>query len=210
MKQLQFILLLFLTLNLSAQQTKDETIFGDVNRIGAFGGPLFEFSDFGDNPNTAVGGAGALILDDFFLGGYGMGGIDFSDIETDGSTTQSIQDLDFGHGGLWLGITPKQEKAIHPFGAVKLGWGSVNYEVVTDLGSGNEETNDVKDRVFVVTPEAGVEFNIFDFFRVATTVNYRLVDGLDRNLNGFEDKDFSKLGATLTLRFGGFGNYWWD
>lgn len=212
MKQLQLIILLFITFNLSAQnaKTQDETIFGDVDRIGAFGGPLFEFSDFGDNPNTAVGGGGALILDNFFLGGYGMGSIDFSDLEFEKQPASDIQGLDFGHGGLWLGITPKQEKSIHPFASAKLGWGSVNYETVTDIGTGNEETDDVKDRVFVVTPEVGVEANVFDFFRIAATVNYRLVDGIDQNLNGLQDSDFSKLGATLTLRFGGFGNYWWD
>ena len=81
---------------------------------------------------------------------------------------------------------------------------------MTGLGTGNEETFDVKDKVFVVTPEIGVEANIFDFFRLAATVNYRLTDGIDESLNGFQDSDFSKLGATLTLRFGGFGNYWWD
>ena len=39
----------------------------------------FNFSDFGDNPTTAVGGGGAIILDNFFLGGYGIGSIEFSD-----------------------------------------------------------------------------------------------------------------------------------
>lgn len=204
MKQLQFILFFFAALNLSAQ---DETIFGEVDRIGAFGGPIFEFSDFGDNPNTAVGGGGALILDNFFLGGYGMGSIDFSDIQFDSLTAPGLQGLNFGHGGIWLGITPKQEKAIHPFASVKLGWGKVEYEVTPNPA---EDSEKVKDRVFVVTPEVGVEFNVFDFFRLAASANYRLTDGIDENLNGLQDKDFSKFGATLTLRFGGFGNYWWD
>jgi hypothetical protein len=210
MKKLSFIIFLLATINLAAQTTKDETIFGDVDRIGGFGGPFFEFSDFGDNPSTAVGGGGAIILDDFFIGGYGIGSISFSDVRFDTLTAGNISNLDFGHGGIWIGFTPQQNKAIHPFASLKLGWGSVQYEATTDIGTVNEDSRDIKDRVFVVTPEVGVEANIFDFFRVAATVNYRLTDGIDESLNGLRDKDFSKFGAALTLRFGGFGNYWWD
>ena len=126
MKQLQLIFLLFVAFNISAQNSGDETIFGDVDRIGGFGGPLFDFSDFGDNPNTAVGGGGGLILDAFFLGGYGMGSIDFSDLDSDGFNPEIIQGLELKHGGLWLGFTPKQSKAIHPFASAKLGWAVSN------------------------------------------------------------------------------------
>lgn len=207
MKRLQLIIFLFASFNLVAQ---DETIFGDVNRIGGFGGPIFEFSNFGSNSNsnTAVGGGGALILDDFYVGGYGIGGIDFSQ-NNFSNVTLDIQKLEFGHGGMWFGYTPLQEKAIHPYASAKIGWGEVRYEYDIDPDPDNIDKEEFEDRIFAITPEVGVEFNVFHFFRIAATATYRWVDGVDTT-NGFQDKDFSKFGATLTLRFGGFGNYWWD
>jgi hypothetical protein len=55
---------------MSAQQ---ETLFGNVDVWGGFGGPIFEISSIADESIVSVGGGGALIMDNFFFGGYGIG-----------------------------------------------------------------------------------------------------------------------------------------
>ena len=57
-------------MTLSAQQ---ETLFDDFTSFGAFGGPMVEISSINGEVGADVGGGGALVLDDFFIGGYGMG-----------------------------------------------------------------------------------------------------------------------------------------
>jgi len=203
MKQLHFLLAFigFMNvLNLNAQ--RDQTIFNSPNRVGGFGGPIFEYTGFGDNENfkTASGGGGALILGDFFLGGYGIGDINL--LETIDNNEVLI---DMGHGGLWLGITPLQHIAVHPYGSVKFGWGAADIQI-------DANNFDYYDQFFVIHPEAGLEINIFRWFRIAGTVGYQFFNGLD-NPSPLNDLDLNNLRAGLTLRFGGFGrrsNYDFD
>lgn len=202
MKKLILSLLVCASFQLSAQS--DETIFSDIHRIGAFGAPIFDFGDFDADVTTATGGGGALILNDFFIGGYGIGNNDFSKVVND-----TIETIDFGHGGFWLGLTPRQSKTFHPYFSLRIGWGDVDSKIKNVADPGNSTSFNNIDKIFVLTPEAGVEINVFSFFRIAVAANYRWVNGLT-NLQNFEDKDFNNFGATLTLKFGGFGSYWWD
>jgi hypothetical protein len=66
-----------------------------------------------------------------------------------------------------------------------------------------------RSNLFVTTPEAGLEVNVFSFFRIAATASYRWVNGFDP-VGGFKEDELSSFGATLTLRFGGFGDDDWD
>jgi hypothetical protein len=182
----------------------DETLFDDVHRIGAWGGPIFEYSNFDDDVKTAVGGGGALVLDDFYLGGYGSGKLEFT------KRTDALQDkVRLSHGGFWLGYTPLQRKVIHPYTSIRFGWGKARLKnaLISDPGNTLFE---VTDNVFVLTPEFGIELNIFSFFRIAATANYRWVNGAT-DLVTYTDDDLSDFGVMLTLRFGGFGSGWkWD
>ncbi len=191
---------------LSAWGQRDETIFSDVDRVGGFGGPIFEFSSLnGDDVSTTTGGGGALILDDFFLGGYGIGTFSFSEPIESANTLRNTR---FSHGGFWIGYTPYQHKAFHPFSSVKLGWGNIDLEEVRldDPSVVLLELED-SDNIFVVTPELGVEVNVFAFFRLSVTASYRWVTGVNQ-LPTYDNDDFSGFGGTLTLRFGGFGGDW--
>ena len=194
-KQILFFVLVFLTSSLFAQ--KHETLFNKARVVGAFGGPIVEFG-FGDGNEfgTSAGGGGGLIVDNFFIGGYGLGGTDFSDeiFEND-----DIFRLDLGHGGFWLGFTTPHYKMVHVFSSVKLGWGALGIEF-------DNEDFDYEDGVFVVTPELGLELNIFKFFRIAATAGYRYVDGIRDNGNVATDA-FNGMVGTLTFRFGGFGSW---
>ena len=193
MKRTAFFLLFFgVTITISAQ--RDQTIFDAPTRVGGFGGPIFEYSGFGQNNEfeTASGGGGALVLGDFFLGGYGIGDINILEI-----VDNNEANIDMGHGGFWLGVTPLQHIAVHPYASLRLGWGAADIRI-------DEDNFDYSDQFFVVHPEAGVELNVFRWFRVAGTVGYQFFNGLD-NQPQLQDLELDNLRVGLTLRFGGFG-----
>jgi len=182
-----------------------EALFDDVSSLGAFGGPILEFSSINGQLVADVGGGGALILDEFFIGGYGMG-TDYPEVsfetEIDGELTQIDADIDFGHGGLWFGYVRDIEQKMHLYSSLKVGWGRADLEHdIADLPS---------DRLFVLTPEIGIELNMTKFFRIGLTGGYRIVNGVSR-LPGLDNQDFSSPTVGITFRFGGFGSYWdWD
>ncbi len=196
------ILSLLLSGSLTAQH---ETLFDDFTSFGAFGGPIIEVSAINGDIGADVGGGGALILDDMFIGGYGMG-TDHPDIsiqqEIDGEIEDVFYNIKFKHGGLWFGYTPKQFKMGHLYTSLKVGWGKAQLR--------NERFDTPTDRIFVLTPEAGVELNLTEWFKIGLTGGYRWVNGISR-LPTLDDNDFSSPTGTITFRFGGFGDSWeWD
>ncbi len=180
---------------------KDETMFSDLDRIGGWGAPIIEYTNLNKDVEVISGGGGALVLNDFYLGGYGMGTANFSLDNTLGE-----ESLKFKHGGFWIGYTPMQHKVVHPYTSVKLGWGKANYKLT---GFDEKELDSERSSIFVTTPELGLEVNVFSFFRIAATASYRWVNGFD-GIGGFKNDDLSSFGATLTLRFGGFGDDDWN
>ena len=197
------IVICFLLAATAAFAQKDETMFSDVKRIGGWGAPIFEYSNLNKDVNVVAGGGGALVLNDFYLGGYGMGTTNLNNNEP---LTNSNETLKFKHGGFWIGFTPIQHRVVHPYASVKLGWGKANYRLYNNTGN---ELGSQRSNVFVTTPEAGLEVNVFSFFRLAATASYRWVNGFDP-VGGFKEDDLSSFGATLTLRFGGFGDDDWN
>lgn len=196
------IVICFLLAATAVFAQKDETMFSDVRRIGGWGAPIFEYSNLNEDVNVVSGGGGALVLNDFYLGGYGMG---TTSLNNDATLTNET--LKFKHGGFWIGYTPIQHKVVHPYASVKLGWGKANYRLYD--GFTNEQLGSQRSNLFVTTPEAGLEVNVFSFFRIAATASYRWVNGFDP-VGGFKEDDLSSFGATLTLRFGGFGDDDWN
>ena len=193
-KNFTIILAMFLAISLSAQT---ETLFNRTTVIGGFGGPITEFGQFNGEFIVSSGGGGGVILDDFFIGGYGMGTMEVNDKNT---TSQNLN-LQMGHGGFWLGYTYKTDKLVHVFASTKLGWGNIEIDVTEGFD------NYAKDNIFVITPEVGVEVNLFRWFKLAGTVGYRAVTGFN-SIDEYKNSDFSGVAGTLTLRFGGFGD--WD
>lgn len=184
------IAILFLTA-CTLQAQRHQTIFGDLNVVGAFGSPIVEISSINGESISDVGGGGALILEDFFIGWYGLGN-DLAKV----SVSQELYDIRFKHNGFWLGYVPKSYKVAHLYGSARIGWGR------TDLRQGKQTF--YSDRVFVMTPELGVEFNVFDFFKLAVTGGYRWVNGVDRLPSELDNKSFSSPVGTFTFRLGGF------
>ena len=195
MKTILHVIVLGLITTISYGQDKQETLFGNVNHIGGFGGPMIEVSTVNGETVADVGGGGALILDNFFFGGYGLG-TDAASINVGGENL----DIDFGHGGLWFGFVAQPYKLMHLYSSFKLGWGSADLK-------DNYGDKLFSDNVLVLNPEVGVELNITNWFKLGITGGYRFVDGVTSLPGELNDDSFSSPFGALTFRFGGFGYY---
>ncbi|MEL7120258.1 MAG: hypothetical protein AAFO07_12480 [Bacteroidota bacterium] len=188
---LVFLLFACCAFSLSAQH---ESLFGRTRLVGAFGAPIVEIG-YKNSMNTGVGFGGALVFSDFFLGAYGIANGDFDGwLEDD-----DLDKLDLGHGGLWLGFTPARHRLVHLYTSARVGWGAVDI----DLRDGGVRYSEL-DKVFVFTPEAGLELNIFRWLRVAGTFSYRMVSGLEEN-SVLSNDDLTGAMTNITVRIGGFG-----
>lgn len=199
MKRLLFVLLASLTT--AALFGQHETLFSKSRVIGGFGGPLLEFGNIKGEMATSVGGGGGVIIDNFFIGAYGLGSVRNLRYNINNEDFK----MDLAHGGLWMGYTPQTFKMVHPYTSLRVGWGFA--EIRNDpFQSGdpfyNRNTNG--DAVFVLTPEVGVELNLTRFFRISGSIGYRWVNDVDQ-LVDFNNNDFRSVTGQLTFRFGWFG-----
>lgn len=194
MKKIFFLFVFCAITSLSFAQ-RDETLFSNSNgRIGFFATPwLTEYGQFGDETRPSFGGGAGLIVGDFFLGGYGLANTDYEALIFEGESV----DLNLAHGGLWIGYVPMQHKAVHPYSTVRLGWGAVN------LDGNSFDFDDETDGVNVVTPELGLEVNIFRWMRLAGAAGYRWVNDIETSTLG--SRDLNGWTASINLRFGWFG-----
>lgn len=197
MKNLICLLIALCAGSLSLEAQRTETLFGRARTIGAFGGPIVEYHYSGGDVDVLAGGGGALIINNFWIGGYGVGSAPSSVFDL-----PDIRSLEFAHGGLWLGGTYKPHNLLHFFSSVKLGWGALDIEF-------DDDDFNYLDDVYVVQPEAGLELNVFRWFRVAGTASYRFVDGIGDN-TGLDANHFDGFGFNLTFRFGFFGGNHWN
>lgn len=177
-----------------ALQAQHETLFNNARVVGGFGAPIIEMG-LGNDMSTAVGGGGGVVIDNFFIGGYGVGSLDFERLIED----DDIQEIELAHGGFWLGYTLAPYRVLHLYTSARIGWGAVGIDV-----SENSSFPDDTDNVFVITPEIGLELNVTRWFRVAGTVGYRYVDGISDN-SFYKSNAFDGTMANLTFRFGWFG-----
>ncbi len=185
---------LSLAISLSVQ-AQHETLFNRARVVGGFGAPIIEWG-LGNDFNTSVGGGGGIVIENIFFGGYGLGSVDFDRLFEEGD----IENLEIAHGGFWLGYTLSPYSVLHLYSPARIGWGALNI----DVNDNNIRYSDL-DKVFVLTPELGVELNVTRWFRVSGAVGYRWVNGVNENF-GYQSDDFDGTVATLTMRFGWFGN----
>ena len=86
------------------------------------------------------------------------------------------------------GYAPYAYKALHPQFMLLMGGGEVDLKDVGD------------DNVFVIQPSAGIEINVFRWFRLGLEGGYRFVTNTD--LPAINDNDLSDFYGELKFKFG--------
>lgn len=172
-----------------------ESLFGRTRVVGAFAAPLVEMG-FRNQLNTSVGGGAGLVINSVFIGAYGMGSTNFDRL----LNTGEVEQIDIGHGGFWLGFTISPQSLIHIYGSGRIGWGAVNVRLDDPF-----LRYDDLDKIFVATPEIGLELNITKWLRGFGSIGYRYVDGVSEN-RGYTNEDFSGTVLGVGVRIGWFGD----
>ena len=142
-----------------------------------------------------MGGGGAVMLNDFYIGGYGLG------------LTNSIPDyvndnpsdrLYLGHGGFWLGYSLFGERPIHVSISSLIGWGEFG---ITQFDGYYPF---IRDNIFVLVPTLEVELNLTRYFRIGVGATYNLYTMVNEDLHGYRSSDLSAPGGFLSFKFGWF------
>ena len=192
------LLLLLFSFSGTAVFSQTETLFSNIHHVGGFGGPMIEISQINGETIADVGWGGALILNNFFIGGYRMG-----TNAPNVNINEENFNINFRHGGFWFGYTYRPQKLVHLYSSFRLGWGEAS--LVDGLGGKR-----VADNILALSPEIGVEVNLTSWIRVGLTGGYRFVDGinsLEETVPDLTDDSFSSPFGNITFRFGGFGNW---
>lgn len=199
-KILVSLICIFAIVSTFAQDDEFQTIFKKDDdrklRISGFGGPMMIFTAIGDDFVHMMGGGAGIIVGNSFFGGYGFG-------KTNKTTYKYNEqyDMNFGHGGFWLGHVFAPKSPVHLSLSLQAGWGSISQGI--DLDDGDFEAIS-SSSVFVLTPIAEVELNFSQFFIVGVGTSVSYVTGTGIAETSYTSKDFFKPSVYLSFKFGWF------
>ena len=178
---------------LGMAQAQEVLITRDA-RISGMGGPILEIGSINGSVGVSSGGAGALLVDNFFVGAYGLGTASY------GTTTWNNENYDIrlDHGGIWIGYFSDMIKLVHLQASLKGGIGTAYLDSERDRFQFNEE----RDQIFSLQPEIGASVNVTHFFKITGGVGYRWISGV--NLANLQNRDFSSPTFSLGFMFGWF------
>lgn len=179
-----------------SQEKEYQTIFDNQDlRISGMGGPFMQFTGVAGEFAHMMGGGGAVMLDDFFIGGYGLG---LTNSIPDYVNQNTNDRLSIGHGGFWIGYSLFGEKPIHLAISSLIGWGEfgiMQYDGYYPF---------IRDKIFVIAPTLEVEVNLTRYFRIGAGASYNLYTMVDENMHGYRSSDLSAPGGFLSFKFGWF------
>lgn len=202
MKRIVVLLLCILGMAPGHAQNTEYLLGSEGWKIGGFGGPLLQLASVNDQlAFYNGGGGGAIVNGKFFIGGYGMGlsgNHNINPARLANSNSENTYQLDFGHGGLWLGYNFKPAKMFHFTLSSTLGGGNFSIEAYNDDGFQAEY---VSGNTLVLTPAAGVEINVIPWMRIAATAGFQYVAGSGSST---WPTDLSSPVMQLQLKFGYF------
>ena len=179
-----------------AQEREYRTIFDSKDlRISGMGGPFMQFTSIAGEFGHMMGGGGAVLLNDFYFGGYGLG---LTNAIPDYVNDDTGNRLSLGHGGFWLGYTLFGDWPIHANFSTLIGWG--------EFGIMQYDGYDpfIRDEIFTMSPTLEVEVNLTRYLRIGAGVTYNLYTGVNENLHGYRSEDLSNPGGFLSFKFGWF------
>jgi hypothetical protein len=194
-----YFLLLSLTLitTVALAQRNTQTLLGDgVEFTSGFGGFMMQFPTIDGRLTAMTGGGGAAIINNtFYFGGYGLGLAEEVRVENEGVT----YNLNFDHGGFFLGYIFNPEGMVHLGISSKFGWGGIYLNETIFTGGSFYQVND---RVFIINPVADVELNITNWFKFNVGAGYQLTNGVDNVV--YNKTDFNGLTINASFLFGWF------
>ena len=194
-------IILAIAITANSQDKEYQTLF-DFNdvRISGVGGPFMQFTSINGDFAHMMGGGGAILVGDFFIGGYGLGLTNQIRINPDlyppDYDVFEGDNFSVSHGGFWLGYSLFGDKPIHVTFSALLGWGEIG--IKGDYYSG--ETF-YPDNIFVFAPTVELELNLTRFFRLGAGASYNLFTFVDQP---YSSSDFSAPGGFLAFKFGWF------
>lgn len=172
-------------LSTALQAQKDETLIGKTGLrfSGIWGGSNVGLIGFDGSNHGMTGGFFGLEFSKVLT--LGFGGASASE-----STTYNgaLRKYDINYGGLLVGYAYKPHKVVHPRVSFLMGSGNLKIKGEPD------------DNIFVVQPSAGVEVNLFRWFRMGLEGGYRFVS--NTSLPKPSDEEVSAPFAQLSFRFG--------
>ena len=172
-----------------AQESEEiDVLFGKNTKVRGFVGPVIELTSISGDFSGLLGVSGGVILDNFFIGGYGSGLTD---------QQQNEQDVQFGYGGLFLGYGFMTNRTFHPSVSLVMGMGTVTSLLADPFPD---------DNVYVLSPAIELEVNFTRFLKMSIGASYRIVGGISDDGAGsvFNNSDFSGPAGIVSFRFGWF------
>lgn len=197
MKKVVFLgFFLAVTCTLFGQEREYRTILDNQElRISGMGGPFMQFTSVAGEFGHMMGGGGAVLLNDFFFGGYGLG---LTNAIPDYVNDHASDRLTLGHGGFWLGYALFGEKPIHLNISSLIGWGEFGIMQVDGYYPF------VRDKIFVLAPTLEVELNLTRYLRIGVGATYNLYTMVDEYMHNYTSGDLSSPGGFLSFKFGWF------
>ena len=188
-------LILFIALATSAQDREFRTIFDHKDlRISGMGGPFMQFTAVAGDFGHMMGGGGAVMLNDFFVGGYGLG---LTNAIPDYLNDRPDNRLSLGHGGFWIGYALFGDRPIHLSVSSLIGWGEFG------IMDRDAYYPFVRDNIFVLSPTLELELNLTRYFRIGAGASYNLFAMVDGS-HGYTSSDISSPAGFLSFKFGWF------
>ena len=186
-------------------QKNPHTLVGQgVEFVSGFGAFNIGFTRIDGNVVTMLGGEGAILINNsFYIGGYGMGmSDDLSQIHVHPIEGPITYNVDFAHGGAYMGYMINTEGLIHFGLSTKVGWGNVWVHKNIFFEDDNLFPNNVNDGMLIVNPQAEVELNVANWCRINFGAGYQLTNGIANRY--YTDSDFSGVNYQLKFMFGWF------
>ncbi|MFK7946170.1 MAG: hypothetical protein AB8G11_01180 [Saprospiraceae bacterium] len=193
MKKIIGVILIVAYFGISVFAQENQTLLNTIkteksNKIGSFGSSIFLGSSINNNFDLGVGGGGGIVINDFYIGVFGIGQtLQNSLVEV----TTERQQVDLGYGGLWLGYSFYNDYKLHPFVSLRSGLGAFEIQ-------DNKNMTLMRESMVALTPEAGLEFNVTNNFRIASTVGYRWLSSFDERK--LPRENYSGMILNLALR----------
>jgi hypothetical protein len=171
---------------------RERTLLGDLDLSGAWGGPTYNYSATGNDWALMRGGFGGLEFSEEVFIGYG--GWKSREAFTVDDVQANSPEYDFNYSGLIIAYAPFADNAIHP-------------RITTIIGPGRIELreqimNEPKaDRFLVGQAAIGLEFNLFQWFRLGIDGGYRFASGID-DVQRVTEQDLGGAFIQAEARFG--------